>query len=96
MFLIYPNFFSLSNIMVNVECDSIICRGQTIISTAENLEQMMKISEVGINDKNNKLINKDNFASIKMLNDLNIDVIWRRLMDDMVEVADKMIKSFKK
>lgn len=44
---------------------------------------MMKISEVGINDKNNKLINKDNFASIKMLNDLNIDVIWRRLMDEI-------------
>lgn len=75
--------------MVNIECDSVICRGQTVITTEEHLDFITSLNEVG-SKYSNYLIRKEEFVKVKVLQDLNIDVIWRRLMDDMVEIANKM------
>lgn len=39
--------------MVNIECDSVICRGQTVITTEDNLDFITSLTEVGSKNTDN-------------------------------------------
>jgi len=41
------------------------------------------------------ICDEESYVNIKVLVEINTDVIWRRIMDDMVEIAENIMKESK-